>query len=91
MERGFNVTEAKGEPQGPLEAEGDQVFHVALDKLLEQIRGEDSPASVAGGAINFRIRNPEEDKEVYHFRLFLQQIDGQEECSFCNGTGIEGS
>lgn len=100
MDKGLEITKIidyRGkETEQPVESR-EAVFHLALDQLLEQIYAAKSK-DAAGGNILFRVkRTPLDDEgkegkpETFIFRLMIQQMDGQDECSFCNGTGIEGS
>lgn len=87
--KGFNISEKHVLSDGPEDCgEATNGFHIALDKLLAQLH--ESGGLTAGGGISFELTNTDTD-EKRPFRILLQQMDGQEECAFCNGTGIEGS
>lgn len=95
MAKGFSVenVDLGGGELAPPTKDRDSVFHAALTNLLGKIDDDAAKGSVAGGSIEFRLTTESEDgtEASFKFRLMLQQIDEQEECDFCSGTGIASS
>jgi hypothetical protein len=89
MEKGFDVVLCENGDLSKEECTGaSSGFHHALDKLLAELDSHEG-TGLAGGCVQFKLSDGEGNE--FNFRLQLQQIDGEQECVFCNGTGIEGS